>query len=85
MDLLLQIQADQLGVRVERPAVGESTALGAAFLAGLAEGVWDDLDDISRCWQLQQAFTPDADRRSADTLHDRWRRALARSRSWAET
>lgn len=85
MDLLLQIQADQLGVRVERPAVQETTALGAAFLAGLAEGVWGDTGDITRCWQLQQAFAPRADRSAADALHARWQRALERSRAWAES
>ncbi len=52
MDLMLQMQADQLGVTVRRPVDQETTALGAAFLAGLAEGVWPDLDAIAARWQL---------------------------------
>lgn len=83
MDLLLQLQADQLGVPVRRPAVGETTALGAAYLAGLAEGVWSGLDDIEANWALDAEFTPGGDRAAADALHRRWLRAVERSRGWA--
>ncbi|WP_421119788.1 glycerol kinase GlpK [Aquihabitans daechungensis] len=83
MDLLLQLQADQLGVPVRRPQVQETTALGAAYLAGLAEGVWDSTDDIEANWALDAEFTPAPDRTRADADHQRWLQALDRSRSWA--
>jgi glycerol kinase len=82
-DLMLQFQADQLGVPVRRPAETETTALGAAFLAGLAEGVWASLDDLAATWQLDRAFTPEGDRRTADALYHDWLRAVDRSRAWA--
>jgi glycerol kinase len=85
MDLLLQIQADQLGVPVRRPRVQETTALGAAYLAGLAEGVWSSTDDIEANWALDAEFTPTTDRTDADALHTRWLEAVARSRAWATT
>jgi glycerol kinase len=83
MDLLLQMQADQLGVRVVRPTDQETTALGAAFLAGLAEGVWPDLDAITATWALDAAFDPADDRTLADIGHTQWLRAVERSRNWA--
>ena len=83
MDLLLQLQADQLGIVVKRPRDQETTALGAAFLAGLAEGVWPDLDAIASRWELDAEFTPSADRSSADSHHAQWLRAVERSRNWA--
>jgi len=83
MDLLLQLQADQLGVTVQRPADQETTALGAAFLAGLAEGVWPDLEAITDGWRLDASFEPAPDRSAADAVHAEWLRAVERSRSWA--
>jgi glycerol kinase len=83
MDLLLQVQADQLGVTVRRPVDQETTALGAAFLAGLAEGVWPDLASIASQWQLDATFVPTDDRTIADLLHGQWLRAVERSRDWA--
>ncbi|MGI9052536.1 MAG: glycerol kinase GlpK [Ilumatobacteraceae bacterium] len=83
MDLLLQLQADQLGVTVLRPVDRETTALGAALLAGLAEGVWPELDAISARWELERSFAPAADRSAADALHNTWLRAVTRSRAWA--
>jgi glycerol kinase len=83
MNLLLQIQADQLGVPVARPRFEETTAVGAAFLAGLAEGVWGDLDDVARCWQLDVEVTPTADRTFADMYYGQWQHAVERSRGWA--
>jgi glycerol kinase len=83
MDLLLQLQADQLGVPVRRPLVAETTALGAAYLAGLAEGVWSSTDDITANWALDAEFAPQVDRRGADALHARWLDAVGRSRGWA--
>ena len=69
MDFMLQIQADQLGVTVRRPADQETTALGAAFLAGLAEGVWPDLDAIQDAWRLDATFEPEPDRTFTDLAH----------------
>ncbi|MGB7878905.1 MAG: glycerol kinase GlpK [Ilumatobacteraceae bacterium] len=82
MDLLCQFQADQLGVTVQRPADQETTALGAAFLAGLAEGVWPDLEAVGEQWELDADFTPAPDRTLADALHAQWLRAVERSRDW---
>jgi glycerol kinase len=82
MDFLCQFQADQIGVVVQRPTDQETTALGAAFLAGLAEGVWPDLDAVGAQWSLDAEFTPDADRQQADALHAQWLRAVERSRAW---
>ena len=83
MDLLLQIQADQLGVRVARPIITETTARGAAMLSGLAEGIWADTQEISATWQLDQAFEPRDNRSESDAVHQDWLRAVARSRNWA--
>ena len=80
--LLLQLQADQLGVPVQRPAVRETTALGAAYLAGLAAGVWSTLDEVARHWKLDAEFTPAVPAAVADTRHAGWRRAVDRSRGW---
>jgi glycerol kinase len=82
MDLLCQFQADQLGVTVQRPVDQETTALGAAFLAGLAEGVWASTDDIAATWTLEAEFAPAADRTTPNALHMQWLRAVERSRAW---
>ncbi|MGI9614518.1 MAG: glycerol kinase GlpK [Acidimicrobiales bacterium] len=83
MDLLLQIQADQIGVPVHRSSITETTALGAAYLAGIAEGVWSSTDEVSAAWQANGVFMPDSDREAADALHSRWLQAVERSRGWA--
>jgi glycerol kinase len=81
-DLLLQLQADLLGVPVERPVVAETTALGAAYLAGLAVGYWGGLDDVAANWVLDRRFEPSmSEDRRASMLHD-WHRAVERSRGW---
>ncbi|CAN5697922.1 glycerol kinase GlpK [soil metagenome] len=82
MDLLLQLQADQLQVPVARPEVQETTALGAAYLAGLAEGVWSSLDEVAANWRLDVTVEPRATRAAADGLHAGWHRAVERSRQW---
>jgi glycerol kinase len=82
MDVLLQFQADQLGVPVARPELQETTVAGAAYLAGLAEGVWAAAD-LAGLWQLDRRFEPDADRTDADARFAKWGQALARSRAWA--
>jgi glycerol kinase len=83
MDEMLQMQADQLGVPVHRPVDQETTALGAAYLAGLAEGVWPSLQAISDSWRIDATFEPAASRTGADAQHATWRRAVERSRGWA--
>jgi glycerol kinase len=83
MDLLLQLQADQVRVPVERPGTSETTALGAATLAGLAEGVWGSLDTLSTLWARQALFGPEASAVAADAAHAGWRRAVERSLGWA--
>jgi glycerol kinase len=81
-DLLLQFQADLLGVPVVRPAVTETTALGAAYLAGLAVGVWETMDEIAGHWRMDRFFEPKMPRSEAARLLERWRDALRRSGSW---
>ena len=83
LDLLLQIQADQLRVPVARPVVRETTALGAAFLAGLAEGVWSSTEEVAGLWQQDAVFNPRAPQSVVDERHATWRRAVERSRRWA--
>ena len=82
-DLLLQIQADLLGRDVVRPAVLETTALGAAYLAGLASGFWKDTTDVSKNWRIDRRFSPQmaADRR--DEMYAGWKRAIQLVRGWS--
>jgi glycerol kinase len=82
MDFLLQMQADLLGVPVARPAVLETTALGAGFLAGLAEGVWRSRSDVAASWRLDREFLP-GNPVDADERHTRWQEAVRRSLGWA--
>ncbi len=81
---MLQFQADLLGVPVRRPVVSETTALGAAYLAGLAVGYWDGLDDVRRNWALDREFAPQMDRATAERLYGGWRKAVQRSLAWEE-
>ncbi|WP_151082716.1 glycerol kinase GlpK [Nocardioides cynanchi] len=82
-DLLCQLQSDQLGVAVERPEIVETTALGAAFLAGLGVGVWGSTDDLRETWQLDRRFEPAPDRSAPDASYARWTEAVQRSKAWA--
>jgi glycerol kinase len=81
-DLLMQFQADILGVPVVRPKVLETTALGAAYLAGLATDVWKSREEIAAQWQMDRRFTPSMPRGEAAALLARWREAVKRSLSW---
>jgi glycerol kinase len=81
-DLLMQFQADVLGVPVVRPKVHETTALGAAYLAGLAVGYWKGPDDVAANWQVDRRFEPVMARERAGELRARWERALGRARQW---
>jgi len=78
-DLLMQFQADLLGIPVVRPRVTETTALGAAYLAGLAVGVYADLDQLSAQWQTERVFYPTMERARAEALMERWERAVRQS------
>jgi glycerol kinase len=82
--MLLQFQADQLGVPVRRPVVAETTALGAAYLAGLAVGYWDGLDDVRRNWALDREFSPSMGSEARARGYDGWKRAVQRSLGWAQ-
>jgi glycerol kinase len=82
-DLVLGLQADQLRVPVARPVVQETTALGAAYLAGLAEGVWGSFDEVIANWALDTEILPSGSPEDADAAHRRWLRAVERSREWA--
>jgi glycerol kinase len=79
-DLLLQLQADQLQRPVERPVIAETTALGAAFLAGLGTGVWSSRAELAATWQLDRRFEPAA---RDEAGHARWRRAVERTKDWS--
>jgi glycerol kinase len=82
-DLAMQFQADVLGVPVVRPACIETTALGAAYLAGLQSGFWNDVDTVARQWREDSRFASATDDARRDALIARWRRAVERSRGWA--
>ena len=83
-NFLMQFQADILGVQVERPRVTETTALGAAYLAGLATGIWESQDEIAEQWQLEKTFEPQMSADQRDALYAGWRKAVERARHWAE-
>jgi glycerol kinase len=82
-DLLMQFQADLLGVPVVRPRSLETTALGAAYLAGLTVNLWKTRDEIAEHWKLERRFEPQMDRSKAAARIDRWREAVQRSLRWA--
>ncbi|HEV3351643.1 MAG TPA: glycerol kinase GlpK [Acidimicrobiales bacterium] len=84
-DLLLQLQADQLQAPVVRSAVQETTALGAAYLAGLAEGVWSSTDEVAHHWRAAGEFTSGVPAAVADARHAGWGRAVERARGWAQS
>ena len=81
MNGLLQLQADLLGVPVQRPVVQETTALGAAFLAGLGAGVWSSKEEAASAWSLDREFVP-GDTATAEARYVEWRRAVDRSLAW---
>jgi len=83
-DSLIQFQSDLLGIPIVRPRVTETTALGAAYLAGLAVGYWCDAGEIAAQWQAERCFEPAMPRDRAEMLLAGWRKAVARARNWAE-
>ena len=82
-DLLMQFQADLLGVPVVRPKVLETTALGAAYLAGLTVNLWGSREEVAAQWEAERRFEPRMSRGEAAEKLARWRKALQRSKSWA--
>jgi glycerol kinase len=81
-NMLMQFQADLLGVPVVRPAVTETTALGAAYLAGIAVGFWKSADEVSGQWKVDRTFEPATPPAAANALRQRWSEALLRSKGW---
>ncbi len=84
MDLLLQFQADLAGTVVRRPATLETTALGAAYLAGLAVGVWSHRAVLAERWREEGSFRPQMAAAKRDVLYHNWHRAVERARGWIE-
>jgi glycerol kinase len=80
----MQLQADLLNVPVVRPKVAETTALGAAYLAGLAVGFWKNQADIARQWQVDKRFTPAMKKPARAKITKGWERALSRAKAWEE-
>ena len=83
-NLLMQFQADLLGVSVDRPVVQETTALGAAYLAGLAVGFWANQSDVTANWALDRRFTASDEQAKCDARYSRWKKAVERSLDWVE-
>ena len=83
-ELLMQFQSDVLGVPVVRPQVAETTALGAAYAAGLAVGFWDNLEDLRQNWLVDKTWEPQMDSEDRESLHNGWLKAVRRSMNWVE-
>ena len=81
---LMQFQADILDITVRRPVVAETTALGAAYLAGLAVGYWSNIRDVVNNWSLDREFRPQLDAQHRTAMIERWQRAVERARDWEE-
>jgi glycerol kinase len=82
-NLLMQFQSDILGIPVVRPEIAETTALGAAYLAGLATGYWSDIDELKEQWKIDRQFTGSMDRDTGDKLKAKWSDAVKRAGSWS--
>ena len=80
---LMQFQADVLNRNVCRPVIRETTALGAAYLAGLGVGLWQNRDEIKSLWQQDKVFTPAMEEAKRQQLLDKWHKAVSRSRDWS--
>jgi glycerol kinase len=80
---LMQFQSDLLGVEIECSAVRETTALGAAYLAGLAVGFWESTEEIQEMWARDRTYTPDMSDELRDGLYDNWKHAVERAKGWA--
>jgi glycerol kinase len=83
-DLCMQIQADVLGVPVSRPVVAETTALGAAYAAGLATGFWSDTDELRSHWQESKRWSPEWSEEQRQDGYEGWKRAVERTLDWVK-
>jgi glycerol kinase len=81
---MVQFQADILGIPVEVPETLETTALGAAYLAGLAVGFWADKEELKSRWRLRRRYEPQMDEKERERLYGRWKEAVERSKGWAQ-
>jgi glycerol kinase len=84
-NLLMQFQADILGIPIQRARLAETTALGAAYLAGLAVGMWRDTDEIAHHWQSSGSYEPKMPEKERERLYRDWKRAVECSKGWART
>ncbi len=84
-NLLMQFQADLLECKVVRPKITETTALGAAYLAGLASGYWQSAEEIISLWQVDKIFEPSMPKNQKEKLLENWNRAIERSKSWIQS
>jgi len=82
--LMMQFQADILGIPIQPAAIAETTSLGAAYLAGLAVGMWQDTDQLSRMWKVAKTYEPKMSDDQREALYAGWKRAVERARGWAE-
>lgn len=83
-DLLMQIQADSIGTTVVRPKITETTALGAAYLAGLAVGYWSSIDELKKQWQVDKKFFPEKESSDIEKTIQNWNKAVERSKQWSQ-
>jgi len=83
-NFLMQLQADILGIPVIRPQVQETTALGAAYLAGLATGYWSSLDEMRENWQVDRTFEPQWNEDQRESGYAQWKKAIERTRGWVD-
>jgi glycerol kinase len=83
-NFLMQFQSDILGVTVSRPEITETTALGAAMLAGLAVGFWNNKQELSDKWSLNRSFAPEMEMDSRDKLYKNWQKAVSRALNWED-
>jgi glycerol kinase len=84
-NLLMQIQSNVINTRVVRPRITETTALGAAYLAGLATGFWENIEELKKQWQVDRAFEPDDKQASYQKVISNWRKAVDRSKHWYDS
>jgi len=83
-DFLMQFQADILGSEVERPEINETTALGAAYLAGLAVGFWENKEELTEKWKKDKDFKSEMSADKREKLYKGWKKAVERSKDWSE-
>jgi glycerol kinase len=83
-NILMQFQSDILNAPITRPKITETTAFGAAYLAGLATGFWSDTDEIKQQWKVDQKFEPSMEHKKAENLRSKWKKAVSRSQNWID-